>query len=172
MPDDAATATTDTSNEAPSTETPRNGEPPNDAPLGDAGEKALEAWKQRAKDAEKAAREAQQRVQQYEDANKSELEKLAGKLTKAEQAKADAEARLLRYEVATEKQIPADAMDLLTGSTREELEAKADKLLTFVKKPEATPEFDGGARDPAPAPKSADQEHNDLVTQLFGAPNQ
>lgn len=160
MSDDAATATNEaTSQEGAGSQEPRNGEP-TDAPLGAAGERALEAWKQRAKDAERAAREAQSRVQQFEDANKSELEKLTGKLTKAEQRAVDAESRLLRFEVAAEKQIPADAVDLLTGSTREELEAKAEKLLALVQKPEATPDFDGGAREPAPAAQSPEEEHN------------
>ena len=165
MSDDAATAPTEPAQQADSQE-PRNGD--TDAPLGTAGERALEAWKQRAKDAERSAREAQQRVQQYEDANKSEIEKLTGKLTKAEQRAADAEVQLLRFQVAAEKQVPADAVDLLTGTTREELEAKADRLLALVQKPEATPDFDGGARETAPTPKTPEQEHQDFLLGLLG----
>ena len=127
MPDDAATATPDPADEQQGTPEPARNEGTTDAPLGAAGEKALDAWKQRAKDAEKAAREAQERVQQFEDANKSELEKLTGKLTKTEQRAVEAEQALLRFQVAVEKQIPADAVDLLTGNTREELEAKAER---------------------------------------------
>jgi len=82
----------------------------------------------------------------------------------------DAKAALLRYEVAAEKQVPADALDLLVGSTREELEAKADRLLSFVKTPEAAPpEFDGGPREPAPEPKTPEQAHNELAAALFGS---
>ena len=99
------------------------------------------------------------------------MEKLSSKLSKLERERDDAKTALIRYEVAAEKQVPAEAWDLLTGNTREELEAKADKLLTLVQKPEPTPEFDGGAREPAPEPKSPDQEHNDLVTLLFGGQN-
>jgi hypothetical protein len=38
----------------------------------------------------------------------------------------------LRYEIATEKAIPADALKLLEGSTREEIEEKADALLELL----------------------------------------
>lgn len=116
------------------------------------------------------AQEAKARAQEYEDRDKSELEKLTGKLSKAEQAKADAEARLLRFEIAAEKQIPADALDLLTGTTREELEAKAEKLLELVKsrnESEKTPDFDGGPRDPAPNKKTPEEQVNDLAIGLL-----
>lgn len=116
----------------------------------------------------KARQEAEAKIAEYESANQSELEKLTGKLSKAEQAKADAEARLLRYEVATEKQIPADALDLLTGNTREELEAKADKLLSLVKNQAPEPDFDGGARDPAPDTESPESAHDKLALALIG----
>jgi hypothetical protein len=116
----------------------------------------------------KDAQEAKQRAEELEARDQSEVEKLTTKVTKAERERDDAKAALLRYEVATEKQVPADAMDLLVGSTREELEAKADRLLELVKRPEATPEFDGGTREPAPEPKTPDQEHNELAAALFG----
>jgi hypothetical protein len=116
----------------------------------------------------KEAQEAKQRAQEYEDRDKSELEKLTGKVSKAERERDDARSALLRYEVAAEKQIPPEAVDLLVGNTREELEARADKILQFAQKPAPTPEFDGGARDPAPEPKTPDQAHNEVVAALFG----
>ena len=119
----------------------------------------------------KARQEAEAKIAEYENANKSELEKLAGKLTKAERDKAEAEARLLRYEVAAEKQVPADALDLLTGNTREELEARADKLLELVKNKAPAVEFDGGTRDPAPEPKSPEEAHSDFVAALLTGTN-
>ena len=142
--------------------------PNGDAPLGEAGEKALEAFKQRARDAEKRAKELEARVQEHEERDKSELEKLTGKLGKAEQAKAEAETRLLRFEVAAEKQVPAEAVDLLTGTTREELEARADKLLELIKSrnDNTTPDFDGGPRDPAPEPKTPEDANNEFMLQL------
>lgn len=116
----------------------------------------------------KEAQEAKARAEEFEERDKSELEKLTGKLTKAEQAKAEAEGRLLRFEVAAEKQVPSDALDLLVGNTREELEAKADKLLSLVKKPEETPDFDGGAREPAADPVTPEDAHNKDILALMG----
>lgn len=119
------------------------------------------------------AQEAKAKAQEYEDAQKSELEKAQDKLQQIETAKADAEAKLLRYEVATEKGIQGNLMDLLTGSTKEELEAKADLILENVKPAEAPKAtFDGGPREPAPDPKTPDQAHNDLIVGLLGKANQ
>lgn len=104
-------------------------------------------------------------------ANASEIEKAQGKATKAEQRAADAEAKLLRYEVAQEKNVPGRLVPLLTASSKEELESQADLILENAKP--ADPDFDGGPRDPAPEPKTPEQEHNDVVTALFGgSPNQ
>ena len=118
----------------------------------------------------KRAQDAEARIEELSEQDKSELEKLTGKLSKAESKAQEAEGRLLRFQVAAEKQVPADALDLLTGSTREELEARADKILNLVKSPntEQTPDFDGGARETAPEPKSASEAHNDLAMQLLG----
>ena len=116
------------------------------------------------------AQEAKAKAQEYEDAQKSELERAQDKLQQIESAKAEAEAKLLRYEVATEKGIQGNLMDLLVGSTKEELEAKADLILENVKpsdSPKAT--FDGGPREPAPDPKTPEQAHNELISNLFGA---
>lgn len=115
------------------------------------------------------AQEAKSRVEEFESANQSELEKLTGKLNKEAEARKAAESSLLRFTVAAEKQIPSDAVDLLTGNTREELEAKADKLLALTQsRPEPEPDFDGGAREPAPEPKTAEEQANDTFLQLLG----
>ena len=119
------------------------------------------------------AQEAKAKAQEYEDAQKSELERAQDKLQQIESAKAEAEAKLLRYEVATEKGIQGSLMDLLVGSSKEELEAKADLILENVKPadaPKAT--FDGGPREPAPDPKTPDQAHNELIVGLLGKSNQ
>lgn len=114
----------------------------------------------------KEAQEAKARVDEFENAQRSELERATAKTTKAEQRAAQAEAKLLRFEIATEKQVPSKLVPLLTGTTREELEAQAALLLENAKP--ADPDFDAGARDPAPPSKAPDQEHNDLLVSLFG----
>jgi NADPH-dependent glutamate synthase beta subunit-like oxidoreductase len=116
----------------------------------------------------KEAQEARAKAEELEARDQSEVEKLTTQKTKLERERDDAKSALLRYEVAAEKQIPPDAVDLLVGNTREELEAKADKILTFAKQSAPTPEFDGGAREPAPEPTTPEQAHNELAVQLFG----
>lgn len=199
MPEDAATAPSAAAPEAPATDsrptTPSTppaapaaaveptkapaAEKPEDAPLGKEGEKALEAWKLRARDAEKVAKEATARIEEHEEAQKTELEKAQSKASKLEQRATTAETKLLRYEVASDKKVPAEAVDLLNGSTKEELEASADKILSLVKTDEATPpkkeeeptpppSFDGGAREAAPEAQDPATAHNKLVVDLFG----
>jgi hypothetical protein len=115
----------------------------------------------------KEAQEAKARVEEFENAQRSELERAQAKTTKAEQRAAEAEAKLLRFEVATEKQVPAKLVPLLTGKTREELEAQAALILDSTKP--AGPDFDGGPREPAGPAKTPEQEHNDLFLQVLGA---
>lgn len=135
-------------------------------------ETQAEIKKLRAEAAEnrRRAQEAQSKVEEYEAANASELEKANKAKEKAEKEAAESKARLLRFEVAADKQVPADAVDLLTGSTREELEAQADKLLELVKKGAKAPDFDGGAREPAPEPKSVQEQHRETILSVLGAP--
>lgn len=114
----------------------------------------------------KAAQEAQAKVTEYEEANKSELEKLSSKLAQAEQAKVQTEAKLLRYQVAQEREVPAKLVPLLTGTTKDELEAQAALILDNTKPDK--PDFDGGARQPAPKPKSAEEQHNADVLAMLG----
>jgi hypothetical protein len=121
------------------------------------------------------AQQAAEKLEEYEEANKSELEKAQTKATKAEQKAAEAEGRLLRFQVAAEKQLPKELISRLRGNTQEELAADADELLSLVKSrtdTEKTPDFDGGAREPAPEPKSADEQHNESVLRLLGLSSQ
>ena len=122
----------------------------------------------------KDAQEARARAEELEARDQSEVEKLTTKVTKAERERDEARSALLRFEVAAEKQIPAEAVELLTGNTREELEAKADRLLELVKKPDSTPDFDGGTREPAPEPKTPEQQANEFAAALLTGqtPNQ
>lgn len=112
------------------------------------------------------AQEAKARAEQYEEQNQSELEKASTRLQRAEKAKTEAEAKLLRYEVAHEKEVPAKLVPLLTAASKEDLEAQADLILENAK-PAETPEFDGGAREPAPEPKTPEEAHNDFLVGLF-----
>lgn len=88
-------------------------------------------WEKRAKEAN-AHREDAEKWREYEASLKPEQERMRERLTAAEQEAEAARIQLLKYEVATEKQLPADALALLTGSSREELEDKAETLLALI----------------------------------------
>ena len=168
MADEEGATPESTPDPAPATE---------DQPLGEAGEKALEAFKQRAREAEARIKELEPlaaQAREIEEAQKSEVQKAQDKLAKEAEARKAAESKLLRFEVAAEKEVPADALDFLVGDTREELEAKADKLLELVKSRNETdsqPDFDGGPREPTDDPKTPDQAHSDLILKLAGYSN-
>lgn len=70
----------------------------------------------------------------------------------------------LRRLVAAERGVPYAAADRLRGSTREEIEADADALLTVIAPAEPWAiDFDGGARAPAASP------HDDMNEVLRAA---
>lgn len=114
----------------------------------------------------KRAQEAEERLQALEERDQSEVQKAQGKLTRAEQRAAEAEAKLLRYEVAQEKEVPAKLVPLLTATDKESLEAQADLILENAK-PE-DPDFDGGARVPAPEPETPEEAHNKTFLAALG----
>lgn len=95
----------------------------------------VDFWKQKAREQEKRAKEnaeARKRLDEIEAASKTEAEKSAERLA-AETSRADAaEANLLRFQVAADKGIPAKAIKLLTGASREEIEASADEVLELI----------------------------------------
>lgn len=88
-------------------------------------------WEKRAKDAN-SFKEAADKWAEYEASLKPEHERLAEQLATAKAEAESARTTLIRYEVASEKGIPADAIKLLNGSSREELEDAADALLALI----------------------------------------
>jgi len=114
--------------------------------------------------------ELEERLKEFEDRDKSEVEKLTGRATEAERRAVEAETRLLRYEVATERGLGMDAAAFLTGSTREELELRADELAKLLDEKGRPPagSFDGGARRPAPPQLAPEEAHQDLILRSLG----
>ena len=76
------------------------------------------------------------KLAEIEAANLTEAEKTAARLEAAEKRAAELEIKASRAEVAAEKGVPAE---LLSGSTREELEASADALIAFKGVPASGP---------------------------------
>jgi NAD-specific glutamate dehydrogenase len=91
----------------------------------------VEKWKAMSKKNEQRAKEnldKAKRFDEFEEANKTELERMLARAETAEKAVLDASARTLRAEIAATKGVP---LELLSGTTQEELEASADSLLAF-----------------------------------------
>jgi len=119
--------------------------------LGENGVKALQAERDARKAAEKATAELTAKLKQFEDANLSELER-----AKNAAAESTAELHRLRIEnaratVALTKGVPADLAEFLTGTTEEEMAAKADILLARLNTP--------GTPKPDPSQGATSQAH-------------
>ena len=103
-----------------STDTPDTTPEATDTPdLGDGGKKALE----------KAANDLAAKVKAYEDAQKSETERLTEQLEQFKTEAATAKAETLRLRVAAESGLPADLHEFLVGDDEDQLRAKAQKLM-------------------------------------------
>lgn len=113
--------------QAPATESQPPAEPATDD-LGDAGKRALDAERKARRAAEKAAADALAKVQAFEDAQKSEGEKLAARLKAAEDRAAKAESDAARAQIVNELGIPADVAADIAGSTPEEFRAAAERI--------------------------------------------
>lgn len=79
--------------------------------------------------ANKEAETLRVKLKEFEDAGKSELEKLADKAATAEERAAVAELQALRLEVAQDAGVPAKLRKYVVGETREELVASAKEIL-------------------------------------------
>jgi hypothetical protein len=161
MADDTSTT------EAPEVETPE----PTEAPKPHAVEVPPEVKRALAK-ANKEAETLRLKLQEFEDRDKTEAERLSERVSASESRAAEAETRATRLEVILAK-LPDDATaddvkrlvalsKRLVGSTRDELEADADELLSTFKTG-GTPrpaDIGQGARQPAPI---ADPKARDLA---------
>lgn len=137
-PPDADEATEGTDNE---TTPPADGDA-----LGDAGKRALEAERKARRDAEQALKAAKARLDEVDDAKKSDIEKLTEQVSTAKQEAMAATARALRLEVAIET--APEGMSLakvkklasrLQGDSREDLIADAEDLFAEFAPTKAPP---------------------------------
>jgi hypothetical protein len=81
-------------------------------------------WEDRAK----ANEDAQKRLSEIEDANKTELQKAQERAEAAEKELTSTRTESLRHKIASEKGVPAA---LLTGADEDALTAQAEQLLAF-----------------------------------------
>jgi hypothetical protein len=78
-------------------------------------------------------RTAAQKYQEFEEQQKTELQRATDKATTYEQQLADAKAANSRLMAAATHSIPPDLIDLLGGGTAEEIGARAEALATHLK---------------------------------------
>lgn len=106
-----------------------------------------------ARAAEARAKAAEAKVQGFEDATKTEVERLTERATRAEADAKTAAHQLLRERVARRHNLPEQLTDRLRGDTEEELEADATSLLEALPAREGprTPPTRDGATPPAAA---------------------
>lgn len=155
-PGDPAPAPTNPSTPTPGptpTPTPAPADPA-DQPLGPAGQKALAAEREARKALEAQLKQLEPLKQlaevigggQKPPDGKSEVDLLNEKFAGYEKDLADERQARWRVEVAQAKNLTAEQAAWLSGSSREELEQSADKLLA------AFPTAPAGPRNPAPDP--------------------
>lgn len=96
--------------------------------LGDGGKKALDAERKARRNAEKELKELRSKVQEIEDKDKSENERLQSQVAELTKRAEAAEATVDRFEVAAAKGLTPAQARRLVGSTKEELEADADEM--------------------------------------------
>lgn len=102
------------------------------------------------------------KLTEFEESQKSEAEKAAERLAAAEKRAAELESQVARAEVAAAKGVPAE---LLTGSTREELEAAADALIKFKGEQAKGPVIPSQGDTPKSAPANADDWLRSLASK-------
>lgn len=149
---------------AQTTETQTQGEPA-DKQLGPNGEKALAAEREARKTAEKSAADLQAQLDKIAQANLSDLEK-AQKQAQETQTRLDALTRQNTVStIALAKGVPADLVEFLTGTTEDEISAKADLLLSRLGAPKSPkPDASQGAKGGTP---SAAQDQRAFARGLF-----
>lgn len=132
--------------------------------LGDAGKQALVAERKRADDAEKALKAASVKLQQIEDADKTELEKAQSRIKELEEANStltvdlsDRDKTILRLNTGIDEGLPKNLIARLQGEDEESIKADAVSLRELV--PDSAPSPFPKA-DPSQGPKGAGKTNN------------
>lgn len=119
--------------EQPTTETPTAPE----APAQETDWKAeARKWEDRAKQNSKAA----ERLAEFEEAQKTEAQKLAERAEAAEKRAAEFETQALRLSIASKYGVTGDYLDLIHGGDADALEASAQKVAKLIAAQTATPQ--------------------------------
>ncbi len=109
------------------------------------------------------AAKLRQKLAEFEDRDKTELQRQTEAVAAAKTEAERAQTELLRYRVAAAKKLPLDLAARLQGATEAELAADADVLVKQLGTAGA-PKFDAGARGKAAGP----QDMNALIRRAAG----
>ena len=124
-----------------------------------AGQEAEIDWKAQARKWEDRAKENfsyKEKAEAYDaylEAQKTEEEKREEELNRIKNEYATLQAETLKKDIALEKNIPSNLLKYLNGSTKEELEAQADELLSVINE-SAKPKINPNPEQGKPVEKS------------------
>jgi hypothetical protein len=168
---------TDTPAEAPATGTPAAPEnqpapPAADPPPETKPTETVDFWKAKAREQEKRAKanaDAAARLQQIEDAQKTEAQRAAEALT-AEKARADAaEKRAAALAIATQHKLGPEDAELLANQPDEDaMKALAERLGKQAEQQDGTPGRVGYAVDHTNTQTQTPPSADDAARQFFG----
>lgn len=140
-----------------------DGATPDDEPLGEAGKKALQREREARKAAEKARTEAEAKVREFEDRDKSELQRANERAAELEEQATKAQAEALRYRIATKHRISDDdAETFLTATDEDTLTRQAERLVELRGE-------QNGSRTPRPDPSQGSRGSVDIDAQIAEA---
>lgn len=146
----------------------------------------VDFWKQKAREQEQRAKsnaEAARRLQEIEDAQKTEQQRLAERQTAIERERDEARAEGLRYKAAATHGIGEDYFDLLGSGDAETISARAERVGGLLKenatlraevealrsgKPAPTSGTPVAALKPGATPEHTQSEDDVLYSSLFG----
>ena len=120
----------ETTTDAATTADPVATEAPDEAGLYAAGRAVLAKEREAARAADKRANDAEARIKEYEDRDKSQADKDLEEREALKSENASLKSSTLRRDIAEEKGLTLAQAKRLVGTTREELEADADDVLT------------------------------------------
>lgn len=166
MPTD--TATDETPADAPQEGQPEQQEEAFDAERAKAKIAKANAEAKSLRERLRKAEEAEAKLAEIENANKSETEKMQERLKAAEDALEKANRESMRAKVAADKKLPPALADRLRGDSIEEMEADADTLLAdlqqqYVAKSAPAPSETGAGVTGKPAQDVASMSPAEMV---------
>lgn len=129
----------------------------------DAVQRLIEAERKNAREANARRRELEQQLQERVEAALPLEQRIAAATKRAEEA----EHRALRFEIGLAHKLPTEMVDRLKGTTKDEIQADAQSLLSFLKQSPSGLSADGGFQTPPAVQPDPAKAHNNLLVGLL-----